>query len=47
MKIPQSKIERIQKAMVEQGFEALFSRLSVNVLFFTGHIPLTNSGTGL
>ena len=37
MKIPQNKIDRIQKAMVEQGFDVLFSRLSVNVVFFTGH----------
>ncbi len=39
MRIPQSKIERIQKAMVEQGFDVLFARLGVNVLFFSGHWP--------
>ena len=37
MRIPQEKIDRIQKAMVEQGFDVLFSRLSLNVVFFTGH----------
>jgi Xaa-Pro aminopeptidase len=35
--IPQTKTDRIQKEMVKEGFDVLFSRLSVNVLFFTGH----------
>ncbi len=37
MKVPQNKIDEIQKAMIEQGFDVLFSRLSINVVFFTGH----------
>ena len=37
MRIPQSKIDKIQKAMTEQGFDVLFSRLSPNVVYFTGH----------
>ena len=37
MRIPQSKVDRIQAGMIEQGIDVLFSRLSVNVLFFTGH----------
>jgi Xaa-Pro aminopeptidase len=37
VKIPQAKIDTIQSAMVADGFDVIFSRLSVNVLFFTGH----------
>jgi Xaa-Pro aminopeptidase len=37
MRVPPEKVQRIQAAMAEEGFDVLFSRLSVNVVFFTGH----------
>jgi Xaa-Pro aminopeptidase len=37
MIVPQTKIERIQTRMRAQGFDALFCRLSANVLYLTGH----------
>ncbi|MCC7358543.1 MAG: aminopeptidase P family protein [Anaerolineales bacterium] len=37
MRIPQSKIDRIQQALRAQGLDGLFCRLSANVLALTGH----------
>ncbi|MCK5155511.1 MAG: aminopeptidase P family protein [Spirochaetales bacterium] len=37
MRISQEKIDRIQKTVMDEGFDVLFTRLTVNALFLTGY----------
>jgi Xaa-Pro aminopeptidase len=39
VQLSQEKIDRIQESMCTEGYDVLFCRLSVNVLFLTGYWP--------